>query len=167
MEIHLNYYVLRKIFKLLNGLDLHNASQVCRSWSEAANDEKKERGPMYIIKRRKKTTPHYNSEQIKKEIIECCQVKPSLIMLVCVPYSNVILRGCYCNFLPLECFFLSLEYNSMIKNIIRPKKTVASMYFPEVPNIKVSALTLRKNLKRPEIYCEELQLFFKKSFKKF
>lgn len=165
MEINLNYYVLRTIFKLLNGLDLHNASQVSRSWLEAANDEKKERGPMYIIKRRKKTTPHYNSEQVKKEIIECCQVKPSLIMLLYVPYSNAILRGCYCNFLPVECYLLSLEYNSTIRNMIRPKKTVASMHFPDVPNIQISALTLKKNLKRPEIYCEELKLFFENPLK--
>ncbi|KAI4495475.1 hypothetical protein M0802_008689 [Mischocyttarus mexicanus] len=163
--INLNYYVLRKIFKLLNGIDLHNASQVSRLWSEVAKDEEKERGPMYIIKRRKKTIFHYGWDQVKKEIIDCCQVKPSLIMLMYVPYSNIISRGCHCNFLPVECYLLSLEYNSTIRNMIRPKKTVASMYFPSVPNIQISALTLKKNFKRTGIYCEELELYFEDSLK--
>ncbi|XP_015179979.1 PREDICTED: uncharacterized protein LOC107068272 [Polistes dominula] len=164
MELNLNYYVLRKIFKLLNGFDLHNASQVCSSWFEAANDVKNERGPMYVIKRRKKTLLNNKLEQFEKEVIECSQVKPSLIMLLYVPFNKAILERCYCDFIPVKCYLLSLEYHSTIRRMIRPKKTVACMFFPEVPDIRYSTFTLKKNLKRSEIYCEELKLFIDNSF---
>lgn len=159
----LNYYVLRIIFQYLNGFDLHNASKVSRSWSEIANDEKQTRGPMCIIKSKDRKSDSIDYEVIQKEIIKCCKVKPSLSMLFIKIESKEDIAGkCYCKYLPFNW------YSPVVGSYLprTEKNTVLWMFFPEVPNIKITTLTFvpYKLIWGNGIYCHEIKANFNLSF---
>lgn len=164
MGMSLNYYVLRIIFQYLNGFDLFNASKVCRSWLEVADDEKQTRGPMCIIKTKDSKLESIDYEIILKENIKCCKVKPSLSMLfIKMKNKEDIAEKCYCKYLPFNW------YSPVVVSSYLPaeeKNTVLCMFFPEVPNIKITTLTLvpYKLIWGNGIYCHEIKTNFNFSF---
>ncbi|XP_043679613.1 F-box only protein 22-like isoform X1 [Vespula pensylvanica] len=166
----LTYDVLCIIFKYLNGLDLSNASQVCRSWLEVANSEKRTRGPSCFIRSTREMRYTSSSwDGVKKEIIECSTVKPSLSVFFTVGNEGSLSQRCHCDYLPSNCDSISLNtYGVVINNAESEEdsENIVCMFFPEVPNIKISTLTFNvydwKNLK--ETYCDQLKSEFETPF---
>ncbi|KAL2751087.1 F-box only protein 22-like isoform X1 [Vespula maculifrons] len=160
MEQNINYYVLRSIFEYLNGLDLSNASQVCKSWLEVAEDEKRRRGPSSVIRNRKEMKSYKNWDDIKKEMIECFAIKPALCMFSTnSAKKDSHLQRCHCKYLPYNCYTVSLDMeNSLLGN-----ENLVAMYFPKIPNIQISTFTFNMHPWTMGIYCEELKTLFDNS----
>lgn len=157
---NLNRDELSIIFKFLNGFDLHNASLVCSFWSEIAKEENKRRGYPCEVK------TEFNScidnwDTLKTQLIDCCQVKPSLHILFCgFGKTKQILKGCYCQYLPSNCISISLEhFFTWITD-----NSISSIFFPEIPNLQISTITFNKHPWNKGIYCEELKCLFDDSF---
>ncbi|KAI4472709.1 hypothetical protein M0804_015637 [Polistes exclamans] len=160
METCLEYDVVGLIFQYLNGLDLYNASKVCRSWFEIAQYILKGRKPTCISRKYDGRNLH-SWNTVKNDIIDSCKVKPSIhMLLIASPYSQLQLeeqlklyKGCICEYLPLNCYSISIQKYIFESN----ENTVTSMFFPEVPKIKISTITLNWHLMDKGIYCEELK----------
>lgn len=142
----LTYDVLCIIFKYLNGLDLNNASKVCRSWLEAANSEKRTRGPTCLMRNVKdwRYTP-IGWEGVKRYSIECSQLKPSLALFFTVGHKSSLSESCHCDDLPPNCHSVSLDTHGVVINdTARGEENsdhIVCMSLPDVPNIKTSILT--------------------------
>lgn len=166
----LTYDVLRIIFQYLNGLDLSNAARVCRSWLEAANNEKRTRGPMCLMREESKTeVPITNWGNLIKESIQCSMVKPSLSLSFIAGHGIPFSERCHCNSLPSNCGSILVNtYGVVINNSEKTENNgnyLVCMFLPDVSNIKVSTIlfdlydwetTLRN-------YCKQLTLAFKSS----
>ncbi|XP_047364576.1 uncharacterized protein LOC124954941 isoform X2 [Vespa velutina] len=161
MEQNLNYYVLRIIFKYLNGQDLSNASQVCKSWLETAVDEKKRRGPSSNTKSKKEIKSYENWEDVKKETIEYFTLKPILCMFFTYAVKkDTHLQRCHCKYLPHNCYSVSVNTDSFLSE----EEFLVSMCFPKLQNIQISTFTFNRHPWTMGIYCEELKTLFDNSF---
>ncbi|KAK2578053.1 hypothetical protein KPH14_008469 [Odynerus spinipes] len=143
----LTYDVLCVIFKYLNGLDLSNASKVCRTWLEAANSEKRTRGPMCLTRNIKEMGYVVSGwEDIKTESIRYSSVKPSLaLFFTTIGLEGSLSQRCHCDFLPPNCDSVSLDtYGVVINNTEtgEDSENIVCMFLPEVSNIEISTLAL-------------------------
>ncbi|XP_043504534.1 uncharacterized protein LOC122525678 [Polistes fuscatus] len=159
MTANLNRDELRIIFEFLNGIDLYNASQVCRLWSEIAKEESKRRGSSCLMKQQ--SSPCLDSwESWKTQFIDCCQVKPSLHMFYCgIEYEKKLPEGCYCESLPPNCISILLKHFFLWCT----KTSISSIFFPEISNLQTSTITFNKHPWHKGIYCEELKCLFDNS----
>ncbi|XP_076239977.1 F-box only protein 22-like isoform X2 [Calliopsis andreniformis] len=138
----LTYDVLRTIFQYLNGMELSNASMVCRSWLEAANNEKQIRGPVCS---KEFINEMQNVEYIKSQIIEQLWIKPALGLFFTGPSFPSIKRDCHCKVLPKNCTTVTLRtYGIVINNneIEDNLNYLASVFLPEIPNVSIKTVTI-------------------------
>ncbi|KAI4498995.1 hypothetical protein M0802_005861 [Mischocyttarus mexicanus] len=140
MVPNLNKDELYIIFNLLNGLDLHNASLVCR-------------GPIFVV-RNELEISSVDWKAIKREFIDSCKVNPSLHMLFFgSEYVKEPPIECCCRHLPLNCASILIERS------IPDDHSISSIFFPDTPNMKVSTISLNNHPWDKGIYCEELKCF--------
>ncbi|KAI4492654.1 hypothetical protein M0804_002445 [Polistes exclamans] len=166
---NLNCDVIHIIFKYLNYYDLSSASQVCRSWSDVANHEKRTRGPSCFIRRAKDMKYITSSgNNFSKKLIDCVRIKPSISINFSVGNESFISQGCHTGYLPYDCDLVSLNsYGTVINNeeTQDDNDNIVCMLFPEVPNINVSMYTFNVyNWKRTkELYSNKFKTMFQAS----
>ncbi|KOX75318.1 F-box only protein 22 [Melipona quadrifasciata] len=104
---YLTYDILRIVFKYLNWIDLSNASMVCRSWLEVANDEKRTRGgPVCLI--------NWGKKYLK--VIEKLRNKPTLGLVFKAPHKRNVRQDCLCQILPQSCEIVTLGTCALAKH---------------------------------------------------
>ncbi|XP_003700790.2 F-box only protein 22-like [Megachile rotundata] len=148
---YLIYDVLRLIFKYLNARELSNASMVCRSWSEAANNEKHTRGPMCLIESTTVPEDADYRKDIKIEIIKKLRIKPSLGLLfipeVFIPcFTNT---DCYCKALPSNCSTITLVTHGIImddKEFEEDLEHFIGVFLPDLPNLRIKPISFTDNV---------------------
>ncbi|CAK9795086.1 F-box only protein 22 [Anthophora quadrimaculata] len=109
---YLTYDVLRIIFKYLNGVELSNASMVCRSWLEVANDEKRTaRGSiLYFLQDMR------SAEYFKTQIVQKLLIKPTLGLFFATPWRVSGKKDCHCKVLPANCDVITIRTHGVIIN---------------------------------------------------
>ncbi|XP_018361460.1 PREDICTED: uncharacterized protein LOC108760153 [Trachymyrmex cornetzi] len=142
------YDILRLIFQYLNGKDLASVAMVCRSWLEAANNEKLTRGPCIIIK-------PYNKFYSFKRSLENLRIKSSICFCFLdrrlyykkgKPYQQVararitptLQTGGY-ETMYYDCTFIVAD-----KEMSRhPISNIACMFLPQIPNVGIKSFQLK------------------------
>lgn len=143
---YLTYDVLRLIFEYLNARELSNASMVCRSWSEAANNEKRTRGPMCLIGNTTVPDDADYRKHVKLKIIKKLRIKPALGLLfvpaLCTPcFKNT---DCYCKALPSNCSTITLTTFGIImddKELEEDFEHIIGVFLPDLPNLKIKPVS--------------------------
>ncbi|KAG7213928.1 hypothetical protein KM043_003128 [Ampulex compressa] len=136
----LTYDVLRIIFSYLNGKDLASASIVCRSWLEAANNEKRTRGPVCLTKEYEiyLMTQEWTLERVKTAVIRKLPIKPALGLCFTPRVISFDRQDCHCKALPSSCDSVSLgTYGIVINNkeVEENERSVVYGFLPEIPNL--------------------------------
>ncbi|CAL7934490.1 unnamed protein product [Xylocopa violacea] len=129
---YLTYDVLSIVFKYLNGMDLLNASMVCRSWMEVANDEKRTRGGDTFLTRYgiASTGIHY-----KTRIVHKLKSKPAL-GLVFKSCHSVCKEDCHCTLFPKDCAVITLGTYGVVfnnKEMEEASDNVVCAFLPKIP----------------------------------
>ncbi|XP_024873431.1 F-box only protein 22-like [Temnothorax curvispinosus] len=127
-NVYLTYDILRIIFQYLKAKDLGSAAMVCRSWSEAANNEKWTRGPCCLLGR--------NVNDIR--------IKPSagFFFIPCeTPLDTEVIKmmNMYRDWLPYHCKTIKFYSDSTIMNNYEmecnPRMVCA--FLPQIPNVEI------------------------------
>ncbi|XP_017879106.1 F-box only protein 22-like [Ceratina calcarata] len=143
----LTYDVLRIIFKYLNPKELSNASLVCRTWQEVANDEERSRGPVCI-----EGNLLREEDEFINEISDNLWIKPKLGLFFkssagCRMKAHC--KDCYCKFFPRDCDVVTLGTNSIIfenKEIEEiHEDNVACTFLPKIPNVSIKVIPVFKH----------------------
>ena len=147
---YLTYDVLRIIFEYLNAEELASASMVCRSWLEAANSEKRTRGPICLIKSCTSSNEEVDEEYVKVEIFKKLKIKPALGLFFTPPLSRFRKKDCHCNILPSNCHTVTLttRYGIVIndKEMQENVENILGVFLPDLPNVTVKTVTLIDNI---------------------
>ncbi|XP_076629270.1 F-box only protein 22-like [Colletes latitarsis] len=141
----LTYDVLRIIFKYLNGMELSNAAMVCRSWLEAANNEKQTRGPTYLIEYCKMQC---SRERVKTKIIKNLRIKPVLGLFFTSTFVPFIKKDCHCKVLPPNCDTVTLgTYGIIIDSteIENSSEEIVCACLPEIPGVTIKTFAIGDN----------------------
>ncbi|XP_011695471.1 PREDICTED: uncharacterized protein LOC105454507 [Wasmannia auropunctata] len=149
-SIDLNYDVLRIIFEYLNGRNLASAAMVCKSWLEAANEEKWTRGPCCF--KFQQYTQYNNFVYIPSEFIDSIRdirIKPSagffFIPDEVIPTGiKVIVEA----LLPKNCEIIILGTNNIIigeKMIHYSSANMVCAFLPQIPNVRVKSFKIPEN----------------------
>ncbi|KAL6260408.1 hypothetical protein P5V15_007934 [Pogonomyrmex californicus] len=141
---YLTYDILRIIFQYLNARDLTNAAMVCRSWLEAANNEKSTRGPCCFIQ----TSIAHKSQLLDLNFIRDMRVKPSagFFFLSRDTPCNIkdLLQPC----LPKHCEVIMLFTTGIIMdNREIEQETFYNMvcaFLPQIPNVRIQTFKVAK-----------------------
>ncbi|CAK9795084.1 F-box only protein 22 [Anthophora quadrimaculata] len=137
---YLTYDVLRIIFKYLNGVELSNASMVCRSWLEVANDEKRTaRGSiLYFLQDMR------SAEYFKTQIVQKLLIKPTLGLFFATPWRVSGKKDCHCKVLPANCDVITIRTHGVIINDRELKNgltDVVCTFLPDIPNVTIKTIT--------------------------
>ncbi|XP_077273750.1 F-box only protein 22-like [Temnothorax americanus] len=130
-NVYLTYDILRIIFQYLNAKDLGSAAMVCRSWSEAANNEKWTRGPCCFLE--------HNITDLDNNI----RIKPSagFFFIPCGSPSNkeVRIEDKYIDWLPEHCKAIKLYSDSTIMDNYEMEcnPSMVCAFLPQIPNVKI------------------------------
>ncbi|XP_018302119.1 uncharacterized protein [Mycetomoellerius zeteki] len=133
----LPYDVLRLIFEYLNSRDLTNAAMVCRSWLEAANDEKSTRlNPCFISSN--------EDSDLLNHLIKNLRIEPSFCF--CFTWVTVLRKECnteeriearlklFKNEVKLKKHSLGFMFASLHRNIkTNVESTIFKRLFPKIP----------------------------------
>ncbi|XP_076672591.1 F-box only protein 22-like [Andrena cerasifolii] len=146
---HLTYDVLRIIFKHLNGMDMSSVSMVCRSWLEAANNEKRTRGPICF----RECVACFASEKqsmeyFKSQIIKRLRIKPALGLFFTVSSMPFIKEDCHCKVLPTNCDTVTLGTNGIVIDDTEVENNVHQVvcaFLPEIPDVSIKTFTIGGN----------------------
>ncbi|XP_078036540.1 F-box only protein 22-like [Augochlora pura] len=147
-NIPLTYDILRLVFKELNGMELSRASMVCRSWLEAANDEKRTRGPAYFIYKCKNLNEKWSMERVKTQCINELQIKPALGLFFTAHSVLFTQRDCHCNVLPPNCTTVTLGTHGVVFNDTEIEANVDNIvctFLPEVPDVTIQTFVIGDN----------------------
>ncbi|XP_053979460.1 F-box only protein 22-like [Hylaeus anthracinus] len=162
----LTYDVLRIIFKNLNGMELSSAAMVSRSWLEAANNEKRTRGPTHSIEH---LTEHITMGRVKTQIIKQLRIKPVLGLFF--PSNRIPLfeTDCHCKVLPPNCNTITLgTYGIVIDNleIENGVDEIVCAFLPEIPDVTIKTfafgektVTEKNQSNSVDKYSEEIKQF--------
>lgn len=150
---NLTYDVLRIIFKYLNGMDLSSAARVCRSWLEAANNEKRTRGPISLIANYEKFLPKEKStmECLKTQIIKNLTIKPALGLFFTNPTVVFGTQDCHSKVLPRNCNTVTLGTHGVISDNKELEKNLGAIvcaFLPQLPNVKIRTFVLGRGSSR-------------------
>lgn len=174
----LTYDVLRIIFKYLNAIDLSNVSMVCRSWLEAANNEKRIRGPVCLMEDFEDLSENSrcNIECVKRKIIKNLSIRPLLGLFFTVPNScnlpsdtvsqEVMLERsekCHCKTLPWDYDTITLGTLGVVLNeqqIEDNVRNIACAFLPRIPRTTVKTFIFEKK-SSVQRYSDELRGFFR------
>lgn len=146
----LTYDVLRIVFKELNGMELSTASMVCRSWLEAANDERRTRGPTYFMQNCKDLLANekWSMERVKAHCIKKLQIKPALGLFFTahsVPFSQ---PDCHCKVLPPNCDTVTLGTHGVVlneKEIEGNVENIVCTFLPDIPDVTIKTFVIGDN----------------------
>ncbi|XP_033338045.1 F-box only protein 22 [Megalopta genalis] len=149
-NVPLTYDILRLVFKELNGMELSRASMVCRSWLEAANDERRTRGPTYFMQNCKNllVNEKWSMERIKTQCIKELQIKPALGLFFTarsVPFTQ---RDCHCKVLPPNCNTVTLGTHGVVFNDTEIEANVDNVvctFLPEIPGVTIQTFVIGDN----------------------
>ncbi|XP_003402478.1 F-box only protein 22-like [Bombus affinis] len=154
-DLYLTYDVLRLVFKYLNWVDLLNASMVCRSWLEVANDEKRTRGgPTTLI----------NSGKKYIKVIEKLRDKPALGLVFKGLHKRSIRQDCLCQVLPQSCEIVTLStFGILIENAEMERVLQKRVYafLPEIPDVTMKVITIASRDDFTQYY-QQMRLAFVK-----
>lgn len=132
------YDVLRIIFKYLNGMDLSNASRVCRCWLQAAQDEKQSRGPVCFME---------SSNSVNQQIIKNLKIKPALGLFFETTGVRDQHLDCYADALPPNCYTIRLTTYGLIHDSTEIEGDVQNFvcaFLPDIPNVTIKTFAIRK-----------------------
>ncbi|XP_011165961.1 uncharacterized protein LOC105200213 [Solenopsis invicta] len=135
---YLTYDILRIIFQYLSAKDLANAAIVCRSWLEAANKEKRTRGPCCFMQAYK--TEDYLSN------INNIRVKPSLGLFFIPNDLPADIEERIEALLPDDCKAVMLYGKGIIMDNNEMEyhslSSMACAFLPQIPNVQVKLFKL-------------------------
>ncbi|XP_071865019.1 uncharacterized protein [Bombus fervidus] len=155
IDLYLTYDVLRLVFEYLNWMDLLNASMVCRSWLEVANDEKRTRGgPANLINNGKKYA----------RVIRKLRDKPALGLVFKGLHKRSIRQDCLCQVLPQNCDTVTLStFGILFENTEMEEVFQKRIYafLPEIPDVttKIISIISRNDFTQ---YYQQMRLAFVK-----
>ncbi|XP_024891065.1 F-box only protein 22-like [Temnothorax curvispinosus] len=138
-NIYLTYDILRIIFQYLKAKDLGSAAMVCRSWSEAANNEKCTRGPCCFIQYDNTLHSYFNR-------LYNIRIKPSTGFFF-IPDEASRDTGVFYreDWLPDHCEVIMLYSESIIMDndeMERMNNLFPSMvcaFLPQIPNVRIKS----------------------------
>ncbi|XP_006611836.1 F-box only protein 22-like [Apis laboriosa] len=140
---YLTYDVLRIVFKYLNGMELSNASMVCRSWLEVANDEKRTRGgPICFIENLEMGVEYFNIQ-----ITEKLRIKPTLGLIFKAPRRLYNKQDCHCKILPKNCDAITLATFGILindKEMESALDNIVCAFLPEIPDVTITIVAFSK-----------------------
>ncbi|XP_077271811.1 F-box only protein 22-like [Temnothorax americanus] len=158
-NIYLTYDILRIIFQYLKAKDLGRAAMVCRSWSEAANNEKWTRGPCCFILFDK--TMHSFEFIINFNKLYNIRIKPSTGFFF-IPYkASRDTEDFYTeDWLPDHCEVIMLyskgiimDNDEMERMNLFPKMVCA--FLPQIPNVRIKSFEVGNcGIQNPANYQE-------------
>ncbi|XP_071561522.1 F-box only protein 22-like [Temnothorax nylanderi] len=135
-NIYLTYDILRIIFQYLNAKDLGRAAMVCRSWSEAANNEKWTRGPCCFLQQDYTLRDFFHN-------VNNIRIKPSagFFFIPCHTPRNieVHIEDIYINWLPEHCKAIMLYSEGIIMDNyeMESRPSMVCAFLPQIPNVKI------------------------------
>ncbi|KAL0103037.1 hypothetical protein PUN28_018380 [Cardiocondyla obscurior] len=155
---YLTYDVLRIVFQYLSARNLANAAVVCRSWLEAANDERCTRGPCCFFQCYRK--------QNDSDLLSCIaniRIKPSVGFFFIPEYTPRIIEVCIWKLLPEDCETVMLYSNGIIvENNEMEKHTrpnIVCAFLPQIPNVKIKSFKIvRKAIERSAEFEEIMSI---------
>lgn len=172
---YLTYDVLRIIFRSLDGKDLSMAAMVCRTWMEAANHEKRTRGPVCCMKYNHRWCSDVTGKFIQNRFISSAlRVKPALSLFItglpCQVQNDDEPLGCYCGFLPSSCTSIKLNTAGVVLNNFEVEDQLSRllcMFLPDIPGLKMKTFVMtyghsvnRDIFLTAQKHTKELQEFF-------
>ncbi|XP_029042958.1 uncharacterized protein LOC114876079 isoform X3 [Osmia bicornis bicornis] len=126
------------------------ASEISRSWLEAANSEKRTRGPICLIKSCTSSNEEVDEEYVKVEIFKKLRIKPALGLFFTPPLSRFRKKDCHCNILPSNCHTVTLTttYGIVIndKEMQENVENILGVFLPDLPNVTVKTVTFIDNI---------------------
>ncbi|XP_011692430.1 PREDICTED: uncharacterized protein LOC105452746 [Wasmannia auropunctata] len=141
----ISYDILRIIFQYLDARNLASAAMVCRSWLEAANDEKLTRGP-------------YCLQLYTQHDFLCCikniRIKPSVGFFFIPTGIRYEIEEHVETFLPellpkrCEIIMLCSRYVILEEVMCQQYPHMVCAFLPQVPNVKVKSFELSENCNR-------------------
>ncbi|KZC09781.1 F-box only protein 22 [Dufourea novaeangliae] len=131
-------------------MELCRASLVCRSWLEAANDERRTRGPTYFIQNCKELLANekLSMERIKMQSIKKLQIKPALGLFFTAPSIPFSEPDCHCKVLPPNCDTVTLGTHGVVFNnreIEGNVENIVCAFLPEVPDVTIKTFVIGDN----------------------
>lgn len=161
MQDNSNNKVFSIIFKYLNGMELFNASQVCRSWSKFAKTENEYRGLACFTVQTEYSEFFQKYCTITKEIIQFLPTVPCFYMFFVAGNTSSLdhfnkVSECACKYLPPYCYLILWHSN----NPLNEKIALTGWSFPVSPNIQFKTYTFVKQYIKNCIYCPELNYVF-------
>lgn len=175
---YLTYDVLRIIFRSLDAKDLATAAMVCRNWLEAANHEKRTRGPVCCIEY--SSRPRFSvNRNLKQFIMRELRVKPALSFFItglsCDAEDDDEPLGCYCGSLPSMCTSIELNTAGIVLNDLETENQqghLLCMFLPDIPGLTIKTFVMtydypiRRDIYRTvERHTKELRELFKANTK--
>ncbi|CAK9830248.1 F-box only protein 22 [Anthophora retusa] len=161
---YLTYDVLRIIFKYLNGVELSNASMVCRSWLEVANDEKRTaRGSILYFLQDMRSAEYFNTQIVQKLLI-----KPTLGLFFATPWRISGEKDCHCKVLPANCDVITMRTHGVIINDRELKnglRDVVCTFLPDIPNVTIKTITFVGAVRSQTVaqYLQQMKTVFNTS----
>ncbi|XP_068972795.1 F-box only protein 22-like isoform X1 [Bombus flavifrons] len=154
-DLYLTYDDLRLVFKYLNWADLLNASMVCRSWLEVANDEKRTRGG---------PTTFMNIGRRYMKAIEKLRDKPAVGLVFKGVHKASIRQDCLCRVLPRSCEIVTLStFGILMENAEMERVLQKRVYafLPEIPDVTMKVITVVSRDDYTQYYQQMKLAFFK------
>ncbi|XP_020291169.1 F-box only protein 22-like [Pseudomyrmex gracilis] len=140
---HLNYDILRIVFRYLKAKDLANAAKVSRIWLEAANKEKRTRGPEYTIRS--------FTRGLIQEYLEPAWIEPSVgLYFITGLFDDEFVKNVQEGTvrLPRNYDSIILRISGIIVDDIEMESCsyshnqILSAYLPRIPNVQISTLII-------------------------
>ncbi|XP_011686686.1 PREDICTED: F-box only protein 22-like [Wasmannia auropunctata] len=135
---YLTYDILRILFKYLDARDLASSAMVCRSWQEAANNEKLTRGPCCFIQ-------HYKTRHDFLSHVKNIRIKPSAGFFFIPENTPRNVEERIEALLPKYCEAVMLYSRGVIMDKemeYHPFPNMACAFLPEIPNVRVKSFNV-------------------------
>ncbi|XP_012221754.1 F-box only protein 22-like [Linepithema humile] len=163
-NVCLTYDILRIVFRYLNGRDLSSVAMVCRSWLEAANNEKCLRGPYCFIEHYKPVdicASHEKRLAQSLDYIKESTIKPSIGFFFLSLETPHDIKSRICELLPKNCEAIMLFTHSIILNnneMEHPYPNMVCALLPQIPNVKISVVKVTDRALGGDKYTEYMQM---------